>query len=89
MSGPEEARRPRDLDGVRELLVRAIREARAFGDALGASPPGEDAATRRQRAVFALLARAIADEVADALEALDEMAGELAERVPDADGGDA
>ena len=78
MSGHEAARRLRDLDAVRQLLVRTARDACAFGAALAAASPTDDEATRRRRELFAQLARGIADGVAAALEAANEMADELA-----------
>jgi len=89
MNGREAARRLRELDGVRQLLMRAAREACAFGDALAASPPTDDEVTRHRRALLLQLARATADGVADALEAINEMTDELARPVPDADRSDA
>jgi hypothetical protein len=86
----EATQRLHDLDAVRQLLARAARDALAFGESLAAPSTGDDA-TRRE--LLAHLARGIADGVADALEAVNEMADALAmprqHDLPDEDRGDA
>jgi len=75
MLANEEAPRLRELDAVRQLLVRAARDALAFGESLATPSTGDDA-TRRE--LLAHLARGVAEGVADALEAVNEMADALA-----------
>jgi hypothetical protein len=86
----EAARRLRELDVVRQLLARAARDALAFGESLAAPSTGDD---RVRRELLAHLARGVAEGVADALEAVNEMADELAELrqhdLPNEDRGDA
>lgn len=74
MTGHEAARVLRGLDDVRQRLARVARDAHAFGNVFDAHPPGAPG-----RELFARLVRALAEEVADALEAVNEMADELAE----------
>jgi len=83
MPANEAARR---LDAARQLLARTARDAYAIGESLAAPPTGDDAALRK---LLAHLTRGVAEDVADALEALNEMADELARPVPDADRRDA
>jgi hypothetical protein len=75
MLANEAAPRLRELDAVRQLLVRAARDALAFGESLATPSTGDDA-TRRE--LLAHLARGVAEGVADALEAVNEMADALA-----------
>jgi len=75
MLANEVARRLRELDAVRQLLVRAARDALAFGESLATPSTGDDAARRE---LLAHLARGVAEGVADVLEAVNEMADALA-----------
>jgi len=74
------------LDAARQILARTARDAYAIGESLAAPPTGDDAALRK---LLAHLARDVAEGVAEALDALNEMADELARPAPDADRGDA
>jgi len=85
MAANEAARR---LDAARQLLARAARDAYAIGESLAAppTPTGDDAALRK---LLAHLTRGVAEGVAEALDALNEMADERAEpQQHDLPGGD-
>jgi hypothetical protein len=73
MSVRDAARALRDLDDVRQLLARAVRDARACREVLAASPAPKDDVARRRRELLADFVQGIADGVADALEAADQM----------------